>query len=327
MHAIKYGTMPNTAYFIRGNSTLVNQAANMDKPLRSNGTDTQRDTITFETKEARRTQRVRRLNGKFVDVTPGLQIRKPVTPTVQNIVTPKDHPLWQFFYKGKFIRSSTELDATGRSWDVTELRRKSFNDLHSLWYNCLKERNILNREIHLSRTALKMDSNAFVRVDDRIKETMWKIRHVLNEREILFEKNTKNPELRERLIDDFSKEYLDSQWLINDPKLTENLKRFQKVVFGINEVIENNVVNKQFIAGIKLIANLKLKKSGISNELGTIEDVGEAFLLFNCDNTVESVEESIGLIKELRNESHNVSPRDEISAVKGYINQLSNAKE
>ncbi|KAJ8609222.1 hypothetical protein MRB53_039258 [Persea americana] len=46
----------------------------------------------------------------------------------------EDHGLWAFFGKDK-------ERLIGRPWIVEELRKKSWEDLHALWWVCVKERN------------------------------------------------------------------------------------------------------------------------------------------------------------------------------------------
>lgn len=70
---------------------------------------------------------------------------------------------------------------TGRSWRTSELRLKSFEDLHRLWYVLARERNILLTEKEWCRSNgrhwLRGESNLY-----KIKRSMARLQTVVSER-------------------------------------------------------------------------------------------------------------------------------------------------
>jgi large subunit ribosomal protein L47 len=79
-------------------------------------------------------------------------------------------------------KSKREAEPVGRSWSVKELRRKSYDDLHKLWYVLYKERNMLLTETNLARRhGYEMVQPERKR---KVQKSMGAIKHVLGERKL-----------------------------------------------------------------------------------------------------------------------------------------------
>ncbi|KAI0648054.1 mitochondrial 39-S ribosomal protein L47 (MRP-L47)-domain-containing protein [Trametes meyenii] len=120
----------------------------------------------------------------------------PLRPHLGIEVNP-NHGLYAFFRKkekdGKVSYDTVEpvdvvSDKSGRAWTAAELRRKSFKDLHTLWYVVLRERNLLAtqqaeaRRLGANEQALSLWTKAF-----RCRKTMARIKYVINERRVAYE--------------------------------------------------------------------------------------------------------------------------------------------
>lgn len=255
-----------------------------------------------------------------------LKITAPIPPTVANLQCPDDHPLWQFFSNKKFLRSEEELDFTARAWSVPELRRKSFNDLHSLWYICLKERNILARETHLLEVSIGADAGPYMELAETIRTTMWRIRHVLSERDHAYNLAKSDFKMqKEKFNKIFATDFVNNEtYPIDNTETWEVLKRFQFAVFGISEIIEDNVIDRDFVDGLKFIANLKLQKlnQDAAKAIGNITDAGEAFVLFTAENNSEAFKEAIDIVNELKTNNKTISRYDELETISSYVDQM-----
>ncbi|KAI0098222.1 mitochondrial 39-S ribosomal protein L47 (MRP-L47)-domain-containing protein [Nemania sp. FL0031] len=100
-----------------------------------------------------------------------------------------NHGLWDFFYaKDKLLLTPDESTEHGRAWTVEELRHKSWDDMHKLWWVCVKEQNRL-ATARKERRRLKFtdggdEGEARFR---EVRKTMWAIKHALTERWYLWE--------------------------------------------------------------------------------------------------------------------------------------------
>ncbi len=83
-------------------------------------------------------------------------------------------------FRDPIDRQTRMTETVGRSWSAKELRRKSYQDLHKLWYILYKERNMLLTEQQLSRRR----QLTFPQPDRfrKVQKSMGAIKQVLGER-------------------------------------------------------------------------------------------------------------------------------------------------
>lgn len=82
-----------------------------------------------------------------------------------------------------------ERPVAGRAWRASELRLKSFSDLHKLWFVLLKEKNMLLTERLAARTSLPRGTVLFknpLRLR-KVKLSMARIQVVLSERQRVYQ--------------------------------------------------------------------------------------------------------------------------------------------
>ncbi|XAR50148.1 hypothetical protein NMG60_11004402 [Bertholletia excelsa] len=91
------------------------------------------------------------------------------------------NPLEEFFEADRSPDDDKPV-VYGRSWKASELRLKSWDDLHKLWYVLLKEKNMLMTQ----RQMLHAQNLRFPNPEriPKVRKSMCRIKHVLIERAI-----------------------------------------------------------------------------------------------------------------------------------------------
>ena len=116
----------------------------------------------------------------------GRPLPKPVLDPARRtkLKSDPDHGLWQFFGKDRGpLMTPEEVGSHGRAWSVEELRSKSWEDLHALWWVCAKERNrISTMEFERRRVDAGYGEHEADTRDNTVRTTQKAIKHVLSER-------------------------------------------------------------------------------------------------------------------------------------------------
>ena len=90
------------------------------------------------------------------------------------------------FYDAQHRTNVPEDSKAGRAWEAAELRRKSFDDLHKLWYVLYKERNVLLTESARARRNTMRLKNPQRKT--AVQKSMARIKQVLAERRAAYRK-------------------------------------------------------------------------------------------------------------------------------------------
>lgn len=253
-------------------------------------------------------------------------LRKPILPTIDNIKVRDDHPLWQFFHKKQFVRTVDELEIQGRSWTVQELRKKSFEDLHALWYVCLREMNKIQREARLYEDIGSSKLQQCMNFEEAVKNSMLAIRQVLTERETGL--NNAREEFKvigEDYLQEFKQSYLESEDVESDLWF-DKLERLQYAIFGINATYESVVINQEFIRGIKYISSLYFDKfspqlTEQDKKIESLNDIVEVYKVFESGSTLEGFNGAIESILEYRESGLVIPASKEIMVIQNLVDE------
>lgn len=163
---------------------------------------------------------------------------------------------------------------------------------------------------------------------------MWRIRHVLAERQTAWENSLSDfKENYTDLIADFENGYLNADDSL-DAEMEARLERFLNAFYGIKQTedISPSVVDTNFINGVKVAAKLKLARFEGTLDQPSAEafgegprDVIEAYELYLAPHSPEGIQSTASALLNKRNDSPNYSPIPkylEIEVLSNHIKEM-----
>jgi len=117
-----------------------------------------------------------------------------------------DHGLWGFFHQSRqALLEPEQVSSHGRAWGYKELSYKSFEDLHKLYWVCVKEKNrCLTHEKERDRLRAGYGVSESESRVEVVETTMNHIRQVLIDRQLSF--NQANAMIGQKYIADIFSE-------------------------------------------------------------------------------------------------------------------------
>ncbi|CAM6102140.1 unnamed protein product [Calypogeia fissa] len=110
-------------------------------------------------------------------------------------VRPMSGGLAEFFESGRDAENKKIV--YGRGWKASELRLKSWDDLHKLWYVFLKEKNmLLSQKQMLLSQSLRMPNPERM---SKVRKSMCRLKQVLTERALQVEDRRKQKILKKMI--------------------------------------------------------------------------------------------------------------------------------